>query len=67
MKLFKKRRKSLVDEIHDAFMAEAAEIEKEVENIDLPENPVDKEQMRQKILEEAMRIESKKQQKWFRK
>ena len=67
MKLFKKRRKSLVDEIHDAFMAEAAEIEKEVENIDLPENPVDKERMRQKIIEEAMRTESKKQQKWFRK
>ncbi|MCH1982498.1 hypothetical protein MCG98_07955 [Ruminococcus sp. OA3] len=53
MKLFKKRRKSLVDAMHDAFMAEAAGIEKEVENIDLPENSIAKERMRQKILEEA--------------
>ena len=60
MKLFKKRHKSLVDEIHDAFMDEAAEIEKEVENIDLPEDPDDKERTRQKILEEAMRTESRK-------
>lgn len=67
MKLFKKRRKSLVNEIHDAFMAEAAEIEKEVENIELEEDPEEKEQTRQKIIEEAMRTESKKQQKWFRK
>lgn len=67
MKLFKKRRKSLVDEIQDAFLKEAAEIEKEVEGIDLPEDPEVKEQMRQKIIEEAMRTESKKQRKWFRK
>lgn len=63
MKLFKKRRKSLVDEIHDAFMAEAAEIEKEVENIDLPEDPEAKERMRQKILEESMRTEQNAQKK----
>lgn len=63
MKLFKKRRKSLVDEMEKAFMDEAKQIEKEVENIDLPENSIDKERMRQKIIEEAMRTESKKQQK----
>ncbi|MCH1978245.1 hypothetical protein MCG44_00560 [Lawsonibacter sp. OA9] len=60
MKLFKKRRKSLVDEMEKAFMEEAAEIEKEVENIDSPEDPEAKERMRRKILEEAMRTELRK-------
>lgn len=54
--------------MQDAFLKEAAEIEKEIEGIDLPEpDPEFKEQMRQKIIEEAMRTESKKQRKWFRK
>lgn len=44
-------------------MAEAAEIEKEVENIDLPEDPEVKERMRQKIIEEAMRTEQNAQKK----
>lgn len=64
MKLFKKRRKSLVDEMEKAFMDEAKQIEKEIDAIDLPEfDSETKERMRQKILEEAMRTEQNAQKK----
>lgn len=64
MKLFKKRRKSLVGEMEKAFMDEAKQIEKEIDAIDLPEfDSETKERMRRKILKEAMRTEQNAQKK----
>lgn len=52
-------------------MAEAAEIEEEIDEIEIPESPFNqeekKEQLRNKILEEAMQTEEKAQKKWLRK
>ncbi|MGI6006061.1 MAG: DUF4367 domain-containing protein [Ruminococcus sp.] len=49
--------------LDEELLREAAEIEEEIKNVPLEENPVDKERLRAKILMQVLQEEQKKQQK----
>ncbi|MCH1981100.1 DUF4367 domain-containing protein [Ruminococcus sp. OA3] len=54
-----KRQRSLVDEMERSFLDEAKQIEEEIEDVQLGENPIDKEKLRTAILMEGIETEHK--------
>lgn len=54
-----KKQKLLVDAMQDAFLDEAKQIEEEIKDVQLSENPIDKEKLRTAILTEAIETEQK--------
>ena len=54
-----KRQKSLVDEMERSFLEEAKHIEDEIEDVQLEEDPIDKEKLRTAILTEGIETEQK--------
>lgn len=54
-----KRQKSLVDEMERSFLEEAKQIEDEIEDVQLEEDPIDKEKLRTAILTEGIETEQK--------